>query len=51
MRQIQTGGLVEPGMREVTSGLLPGDEVVIYGQQQLKDNDRVNVDWRMWARR
>ena len=50
-------------MREVQSGLAPGDEVVIfhnfYRHTQalarrdcyLEDNDLVDVNWRKWARR
>jgi HlyD family secretion protein len=63
MREVRTGALFDGGVREVQSGLAPGDEVVIfhnfYRHTQalarrdcyLQDNDLVDVNWRRWARR
>ena len=63
MREVRTGALFDNGVREVQSGLAPGDEVVIfhnfYRHTQvlarrdcyLQDNDLVDVNWRKWVRR
>jgi RND family efflux transporter MFP subunit len=63
IREVRTGPPVETGMVELRSGLAPGDEVVIYSnfygssgsltrtEAFLQDNDRVDVNWRKWARR
>lgn len=51
IRRIRTAGVVEFGITEVLSGLTAGDEVVVFGQESLQDNDPVDVDWRRWARR
>lgn len=51
IRRIRTGPVVETGFREVLDGLAAGDEVVIYGQQYLRDGEPVNTNWRQWARR
>jgi len=37
-------GLMVGGMTEILSGLQEGEEVVSVGQQELRDNDRVNVN-------
>jgi RND family efflux transporter MFP subunit len=61
-RDVRTGPLVDTGLLEVQEGLSRGDEVVIYsnfyrdtgalvqGNGFLHDNDRVDVNWRKWAR-
>jgi len=51
IRKVRTGPVVETGVVEVVEGLKEGDEVVIYGQQHLRENDRVNTNWREWSRR
>jgi HlyD family secretion protein len=51
IREVQTGPILQPGELEVRAGLEPGDEVVVYGQQYLQDNERVDTNWRKWARR
>ncbi|MBV9122374.1 MAG: efflux RND transporter periplasmic adaptor subunit [Planctomycetes bacterium] len=63
LREVKAGNLVQTGMREVLSGLNPGDEVVIFdnfyrnagnlnaGNGYLQDGDLVDADWRKWARR
>jgi multidrug efflux pump subunit AcrA (membrane-fusion protein) len=62
-REVRVGSLLELGMIEVLDGLQKGDEVVVYhnfyGQvgildradAYLQDNDRVDTNWRKWARR
>jgi multidrug efflux pump subunit AcrA (membrane-fusion protein) len=51
MRRVQTGQVLDPGVVEITAGLKVGDEVVIYGQQNLRDNEPVDSDWEHWTRR
>ncbi|MBW4640621.1 MAG: efflux RND transporter periplasmic adaptor subunit [Gloeocapsa sp. UFS-A4-WI-NPMV-4B04] len=40
---VQTGGVPNGGRVEITSGLKPGDSVVVAGAGYLKDGDRVRV--------
>lgn len=40
---VQTGGVPSGGRVEITSGLKPGDSVVVAGAGYLKDGDRVRV--------
>jgi Cu(I)/Ag(I) efflux system membrane fusion protein len=63
LREVKAGNLVQIGLREVLSGLNPGDEVVIFdnfyrnagnlnaGNGYLQDGDLVDADWRKWAHR
>jgi RND family efflux transporter MFP subunit len=63
IREVRTGPLAEMGQFEVRGGLEPGDEVVIYegfyshgGELVkkdivLKDDDRVDTNWKRWAKR
>jgi membrane fusion protein, multidrug efflux system len=51
IREVRTGNLSKAGEIEILDGLQNGDEVVIYGQDSIQDNDIVNVDWRQWTRR
>jgi membrane fusion protein (multidrug efflux system) len=63
MRKVRAGAILQTGQREIQDGLHPGDQVVIFhnfyrdagklenGGGYLQDNDRVDVDWRKWARR
>ena len=51
IRPVQTGAIVEAGVIEIVDGLKAGDEIVVYGQQFLQENDPVDSDWRRWARR
>lgn len=51
MRAVEVGPAVGDGMLEVRGGLDIGDEVVVYGQQTLRDADPVKTEWRQWARR
>jgi RND family efflux transporter MFP subunit len=64
LQEVRIGHLLEPGILEVRGGLAAGDEVVVYFSNfyrhwrelaskdcYLQDGDRVDVDWRRWARR
>ena len=51
LQSVRTGALVDTGVRVVEAGLSPGDEIVVYGQQDLRDNDLVDTDWKEWTRR
>lgn len=51
IREIRVGQLAKNGMVEVLSGLQPGDEVVLFGNLTLQDNDRIDTNWRKWANR
>lgn len=60
---VRTGPTIENDVVEVTQGLAPGDEVVVFQNFYrhsdhlvstdcyLKDNDLVDVDWKKWAGR
>ncbi len=51
MTEVKTGAIVGGGLLEVKQGLKVGDEVVLFGQDALRDNDQVNTDWRSWTGR
>jgi RND family efflux transporter MFP subunit len=51
IREVLTGPISEAGHMAILSGLRAGDEVVIYGQDALQENDFVNVKWHQWAHR
>jgi len=51
MRNVKTGPALEPAVVEIAEGLKAGDEVVIYGQQDLRDNEPIDADWEHWTRR
>jgi membrane fusion protein (multidrug efflux system) len=51
LRLVRTGSLTQAGEIEVLDGLKSGDEVVIFGQDSVKEKDLVNVDWRKWTHR
>jgi multidrug efflux pump subunit AcrA (membrane-fusion protein) len=51
MRTVLTGPILDTGIVEIAGGLKDGDVVVIYGQQDLRDNEPVDADWERWARR
>jgi membrane fusion protein (multidrug efflux system) len=51
IRPVHTGGLTESGDIEILDGLRIGEQVVIYGQDAIEENDLVNADWREWTRR
>ncbi len=51
IRQVVSGHVVENGRWEILEGLSPGDEIVIFGNKDLRDGDVVDTDWRTWSRR
>jgi RND family efflux transporter MFP subunit len=51
IRSVVPGHVVENGRWEVLEGLSPGDEVVIFGNKDLRDGDAVDTDWQTWSRR
>jgi RND family efflux transporter MFP subunit len=51
IREVRAGKLSKVGELEIKDGLAPGDQVVVYNQYYLEDNDQVDTDWRKWARR
>ena len=51
IREVTTGPVVEAGQVEILAGLNPGEEVIIYGQDSVREDDLVNVNWQQWARR
>jgi membrane fusion protein, multidrug efflux system len=51
IREVTTGPVVEAGHVEILAGLNPGEEVIIYGQDSVREDDLVNVNWQQWARR
>jgi RND family efflux transporter MFP subunit len=51
IREVHTGNVTNDGQIEILAGLDIGEEVVIFGQDALNENDPVNVDWQKWTRR
>jgi membrane fusion protein (multidrug efflux system) len=51
IREVLTGPIKEAGEIEILSGLNAGDEVIVYGQDAVQEDDLVNVDWHEWAQR
>lgn len=51
MREVRTGPVLSTGYVEVLDGLRAGEEVVIMGQQYLRDDEPVNTDWKSWMLR
>jgi membrane fusion protein, multidrug efflux system len=51
IREVQTGNVTKTGQIEVLSGLELGEEVVIFGQDAIQENDRLDTDWHKWTRR
>lgn len=51
LRNVVLGPVLENGVIEISAGLAPIDEVVIFGAAYLRDGDRVNTNWRDWTRR
>lgn len=51
LQEVRTGGVVQAGYVEVLDGLNSGDEIVVYGQDTVKDNDIVNSNWQEWSGR
>lgn len=51
LQEVRTGGIVQAGYVEVLDGLKSGDEVVVYGQDAVRENDVVNANWHEWSGR
>jgi membrane fusion protein, multidrug efflux system len=51
VRQVRTGAVVREGEIEVLDGLNVGDNVIVYGQKDVQEDDHVNVDWHKWTHR
>jgi Cu(I)/Ag(I) efflux system membrane fusion protein len=51
MRPVRTGAVVREGEIEILDGLKQGDEVVVYGQKDVREDDVINVDWHKWTHR
>jgi Cu(I)/Ag(I) efflux system membrane fusion protein len=51
IREVHTGPLTGSGEVQILDGLNSGDEVIVYGQDAVHENDLVNADWRNWTRR
>jgi membrane fusion protein, multidrug efflux system len=51
IREVLTGPITEAGDIQILSGLNAGEEVIIFGQDAVQDNDLVNVDWQQWTGR
>jgi hypothetical protein len=43
--------VTKTGEIEILGGLEKGEEVVIFGQDAIKENDWVNADWQDWTNR
>ena len=46
IREVRTGVIVDVGVLEIKEGLEAGEEIVIHGHADLRDEDPVNVQWR-----
>jgi len=51
VRPVRTGAVVREGEIEVLDGLKKGEEVVVYGQKDVHEDDLVNVEWHKWTHR
>jgi membrane fusion protein (multidrug efflux system) len=51
VRQVRTGAVIREGEIEVLDGLNVGDDVIVYGQKDVEENDVVNADWHKWTHR
>jgi RND family efflux transporter MFP subunit len=51
LREVQTGPVIQAGHIEILDGLDSGEEVIVFGQDAVQENDVVNADWREWTRR
>ena len=51
LHEVRTGSVTRAGYVEVIDGLESGDEVLVYGQGDVEDEEILNVDWRAWTRR
>lgn len=51
MREVRTGAVIHEGEIEILDGVKPGEEIVVYGQKDVREDDVVNVDWAQWTHR
>jgi RND family efflux transporter MFP subunit len=51
IRPVRTGAVVREGEIEVLEGLDEGEDVIVYGQKDVQENDLVNIDWQSWSHR
>ena len=51
LKEVTVGAMVKDGFLEVHDGLKSGHQVVIFGQDDLTDGDKVDSDWKKWAKR
>lgn len=51
IREVRTGAVIREGEIEILNGVTPGEEVVVYGQKDVKEDDIVNVNWLDWTHR
>ena len=51
LTEVKTGPMLVDGELELIEGLYPGDEVVVFGHDELEDGAPVNKDWLRWANR
>jgi membrane fusion protein (multidrug efflux system) len=51
VREVHTGTMLREGQIEILDGLQPGEEVLVYGQKDVREGDLVNVDWVKWTHR
>jgi membrane fusion protein, multidrug efflux system len=50
-RVVKTGSFLRDGNVEIRDGLDAGEQVVLFGNATLRDQDLVDPDWRGWVRR
>lgn len=51
LQEVRTGSVVQAGYVEVLDGLDSGDEIVVFGQDSVRDNDLLNTQWQEWSGR
>ena len=51
LREVHIGAVIREGEIEILDGVQPGEEVIVYGQKDIQENDLVNVDWLQWTHR
>lgn len=51
IQEVRTGPVVQAGYIEVLDGVNEGDEIVVFGQDSVQQDDVVNADWQEWSHR
>lgn len=51
IQEVKTGPTMQAGYIEVLDGVQSGDEIVVFGQDEVRENDVLNVDWQQWSHR